>query len=338
MREQYYYANLPTKLIKENFKSKRDRNQHLLAITIITSWVNTKTGIFYLSISKLAEELECSRKRAKTIIDNLIRLGYIKKISDAPNQYGQSVYKLLTYNWTEKMETATETALETATETAPNKEYQHSEQITETATETALETATAHQTKNNITNNEITNNKNIENQKFECVNVDLNNKEIEEILTQIDEEGIAPTVDEIEKELNQLIGIYPKKNGNFRRLRERYLYLRLKKELEFQEIYEAVQSYMLEMESQEIEQKYWKNLENLLDPVELDTFLFKPVIAIDKKGQKFVGEFCTGTGVLRYNFEGKPVRQILKPHQIEQMIEEDRLIFLKEPEVVEHAA
>ncbi|WP_297455993.1 helix-turn-helix domain-containing protein [Persephonella sp.] len=188
MKEQYYYANLPTKLIKENFKNRRDRNQHLLAITIITSWVNTKTGTFYLSISKLAEELECSRKRAKTIIDNLIKLGYIQKISDAPNQYGQSVYKLLTYNWEEKMETAKETALETATETAPNKEYQYPEQIQETALETATETATAHQTKNNITNNkktnnEITNNEKISNkEEFESVNVDFDLENPEEPL------------------------------------------------------------------------------------------------------------------------------------------------------------
>jgi len=150
MKEQYYYASLPTKLIKENFKSKKDRNQHLLAITIITSWVNTKTGKFYLSVRKLAEELECSIKRAKTIIDNLIKWGYIQKISTAPNQYGQSVYKLLTYNWNEKMETAKETALETAT----NQEYQRLKQNQETALETAKET----QTNNNKTNNEKTNN------------------------------------------------------------------------------------------------------------------------------------------------------------------------------------
>jgi len=85
--------------MREKFKNKEDRNLHLLAMTIITSWVNTQTGQFYLSVRKFAEELECSEKKARRVINNLIRWGYIRKISDSPNQYGQSIYELSTYNF-----------------------------------------------------------------------------------------------------------------------------------------------------------------------------------------------------------------------------------------------
>ena len=148
MENQCYYANFPTKLYHQDFKSKRDRNLHLLAMSIIIGWVHTQTGKFYLSVRKLAEELDCSLFKAKEIIDNFINWGYLKKISQSKNQYQKSVYELSTYNWDLK------TAKQTANKTASNKEYQGSDEILKTAKQTSI----CNQTNNELTNNDITNN------------------------------------------------------------------------------------------------------------------------------------------------------------------------------------
>jgi len=158
MKEQYYYANLPTKLMREKFKNKEDRNLHLLAMTIITSWVNTQTGQFYLSVRKFAEELECSEKKARRVINNLIRWGYIRKISDSPNQYGQSIYELSTYNFDIEKGTPKDTPKDTAKGTAKSAEIQYSERFLDTPKDTPKDTATDAQINNELTNNEITNN------------------------------------------------------------------------------------------------------------------------------------------------------------------------------------
>ena len=183
MREQYYYANLPTKLMNEKFKSKGDRNLHLLAIGIITSWVNTQTGQFYLSIRKFAEELECSEKKARRIISNLTHWGYIRKVSDAPNQYGQSIYELSTYNFGIEKGTAKDTPKDTPKGTAKPASIQYQEKILDTPKGTAKDTPMDAQINNEITNNEKTNNEE-EYIKEKSSLEDSNFKEIADIESQ----------------------------------------------------------------------------------------------------------------------------------------------------------
>lgn len=337
-----YYANYPSKLF-EHFDSPEDLRDALAIMGLIVSYVNTKTGEFYFSIRHIKEKLGIKKHRVEKILKTFTNISVIENTG---KKKGHSfIYKLKTYNQ-EIQAKNTEDGYKNAQKISDKISDKNSDTLSidiqgfEPNSQTEIRTKIRTQTNNELTNNEKTNNeiKNKEEEKFECVDVDFEEKEKEEeILTEImEEEEIAPTSKSIDNELNQLIGIYPKKNGSFRRIRERYMHLRLKHGLTFTQIYEAVQSYALEMESQEIDQKYWKNLENLLDPVELDAFLFKPVIAIDKKGQKFRGEFCTGTGVIRYYLGDQLVRQVLRPHQIEQMIEENRLIFLSEGRSLEN--
>lgn len=304
MEKQNYYANLPTKLMKEKFRDREDRNLHLLAITIITSWVNTQTGEFYLSIRQFAKELECSEKVARRVITNLISWGYIRKISNAKNQYGQSIYKLSTYDFNEKEGTAKDTA----TDTAKPAINQYPEQILGTAKDTATDA----QINNNITNNEI---KEEEKQKIDFGGGENLEIENEDLVNEV----------ELKKEIDHLIAIYPKKIANFTRLNERYFRLRIYHALTFRQIKEAVENYMLENDGTETQ--FLKNLDNLLVYEELHPFLFKPVIAIDKDGKKIHGEFCISNKVFRFETPTGTKQVVFDNEKFEEMIEQGRLIF-----------
>jgi len=77
----------------QKFKSKKDRNLHLLAMSIIMGRVHTNNGRFFLSARKLAEELDCSIKKAKEIIDNFINWGILNVVSRNSNT--PSVYQII---------------------------------------------------------------------------------------------------------------------------------------------------------------------------------------------------------------------------------------------------
>lgn len=318
MREQYYYANFPTKLHHQKFKSKKDRNLHLLAMSIIVGWVHTNNGRFFLSARKLSEELDCSIKKAKEILDNFINWGYIKKIAEARNQHQQTIFELSTYNWN------LETAKETATETAHSKEYQQPEQNQETAKETATETQTNNElTNNEKTNNEINNKKNLSQPNS---NIDDN---VEQIANEVMSENICLTIEDLEREFQLIRGMYEKKTGNYKNQRDKYLTLRLKHHVPFETIKDAIENYIAEMHTEEIDLKYWKNLENLLTTEELRPFMYVPVKAQTREGLWVEGEFCQLLNVIKYRLpDGTTGRKVLSREELTRLFEENRIEFL----------
>jgi len=161
-------------------------------------------------------------------------------------------------------------------EAPQDNEYQHLEQNSDRYSEAPKFL----QTNNDITNNEKTNNEN-------------KNKTKNEEKNESGGGGLNIPEEEVIKEIRTLIAIYPKKIANFKRLKERYTALRAKG-ITFKQIKEAVKNYTLEMESNEIKEKYWKNLDNLLIYEELDPFMWKQVIAIgtfNGNEVKVYGEF-----------------------------------------------
>ncbi len=183
MREQYYYANFPTKLLHEEFKDAEDLKNHLSAMALIVSYVHTETGEFYLSRGVLARKLGISERKARRIIDNFINWGYIEKIEDKKGKKNIAIYKLKTYNFN-LQERPTECPTKCPTERPTQiKEYQYSE-LQERPTECPTKCPTERpQTNNEITNNEKTNNEE-EYIKEKSSLTDSNFKEIADIESQ----------------------------------------------------------------------------------------------------------------------------------------------------------
>jgi len=341
MKRQNFYANFPTKLYQENFKSDKDRNFHLLAMAYFVSFVHTGDGYFYISKNRLAQLLKCSTKKALEILHNLEEWGYIEKQKEGVNHHSQTVYRIATYDFDFTSEEILQDDAQISEDLGTTKIH-HKNTPAETSNinddsefENQQNTPLKEQqTNNDKTNNEKTNNeiKTNNEEKIESVNEDFEmekESEIQQLYTELAQEDIAPTEQELDRELNKLIGMYPKKTANFRKLRERFWNLRLKHNLFFEQIQEAVENYVLEMKSQEFDEKYLKNLDTLLDYVELEPFLFKPVLAIDKKGKRFRGEFCIATGCLRYRVnESRIESQYIDSKKFERMLDEERLIFL----------
>lgn len=352
MRDEYYYANFPTKLYYEKFKSDKDRMLHIAAMGFFVSFVHTGDGYFYISERTLSKLICCSREKAREILSNLENWGYIEKQKAGKNQKDRTIYKLSTYDFdageilqeqTQCDKNCQTTKIGQQNRPAETSNINNKSEITNQQNRPAKRP----QTNNDLTNNEKTNNeiKTNNEEKFESANVDFerSDKEVgeaqplETVLDEIDNENICPTNDELDMEINQLIAMYPKKSGNFRRLREKYWNLRLNHGMEFEQVKEAIENYRLEMEDQKLEEKYWKSLETLLDPVELDPFLYKPVIAIDNSGKRFTGEFCIGIGHLRIFVNGRVEGYFIDEKKFARMIEEERLIFCEKEELV-HAA
>jgi len=75
---------------------------HLATMQIIIAFVHTQTGEFYLSRYKLAEILDITEEKAKRILKNLEKWGYITKIGTDAKRKNISIYKLNTYNFNEE--------------------------------------------------------------------------------------------------------------------------------------------------------------------------------------------------------------------------------------------
>ena len=328
MREQYYYANFPTKLLHEEFKDAEDLKNHLSAMALIVSYVHTETGEFYLSRGVLARKLGISERKARRIIDNFINWGYIEKIEDKKGKKNIAIYKLKTYNF-DLQERPTECPTKRPTE-CPTKiqKYQYSD-LQERPTECPTKRPTeCPQTNNELTNNEKTNNEINNKENLSQTNSNIE-KKLEQAADKIMSEDICLTTENLEREFQLIRGMYEKKTGNYKNQRDKYFTLRLKHHVPFETIKDAIENYIAEMHTEEIDLKYWKNLENLLTIEELRPFMYVPVKAQTREGLWIEGEFCQLLNVIKYKLpDGTTGRKVLSKEELTRLFEENRIEFL----------
>ena len=304
-----YYANYPSKLV-EHFTEPEDLRDALAIMGLIASYVNTKTGEFFISIRHIKEKLGIKKHKIEKILK---KFQEITMIENTGKKKGHSfIYRLKTYN--QEVKEISDKNSDKNSDTL-SIDTQGFEPISQTEIRTKIRT----QTNNNITNNEITNNeiKEEEKQKIDFGGGGGENLEIEneELINEV----------ELKREIDHLIAIYPKKIANFTRLNERYFKLRIYHALSFKHIKEAVENYMLENDG--IDTQFLKNLDNLLVYEELHPFLFKPVIAVDKEGKRIPGEFCISSKVFRFETPTGIKQVVFDNEKFEEMIEQGRLIF-----------
>jgi len=142
-------------------------------------------------------------------------------------------------------------------------------------------------------------------------------------------ENICLTIEDLDREFQSIQGMYEKKTGNYKNQRDKYLILRLKHYVPFETVKDAVENYTAEMHTEEIDLKYWKNLENLLTIEELRPFMYVPVKAQTREGLWIEGEFCQLLNVIKYRLpDGTTGRKVLSKEELTRLFEENRIEFL----------